>query len=147
MRAQLPCTTLKRRGSRSSESSTMVPCVLFASDTPQIPSSAHLVILDGTPHCGGSNDQVGVDDYVWTLRTPPLDSRRHGPRRDCSGSGTLPARRPGRQHRRGECGCDWNAKNDADPEDMQAKRIVTVSHWRKTMAVEDELWLRNDGAS
>jgi oligosaccharyltransferase complex subunit alpha (ribophorin I) len=30
---------------------------------------------------------------------------------------------------------------------VEAKRVVTVSHWRNTMSFEDEFWMRNDGAA
>ncbi|UZJ56023.1 hypothetical protein CBS101457_005343 [Exobasidium rhododendri] len=30
---------------------------------------------------------------------------------------------------------------------VEANRVVTVSHWHNTLSVEDELWLRNDGAA
>lgn len=30
---------------------------------------------------------------------------------------------------------------------VEAKRVVTVSHWKKTMSIEDDFWLRNDGAA
>jgi oligosaccharyltransferase complex subunit alpha (ribophorin I) len=29
---------------------------------------------------------------------------------------------------------------------VESKRVVTVSHWHKSMSVEDEFWMRNDGA-